>query len=425
MNWLPDAAVLQGCAIVGATSAALGCFAVLRRQSLLGDTLAHAALPGVCLIYLLTGVKEPLVLLIGALIAGTVGTLMVLGLLNASRLKQDAALGIVLATFFGVGIILLSSFQNHPDRGQSGLDQFIYGQAAFLTQEHVRLMLIFGVVALVLLALFYKEFKLVSFDPDYADTLGYRKRLLEVILSLLIVAGVMISLRAVGVVLTVALLVAPAAAARQWTERLGLMILLAMVFGVLAAVSGTIWSQNAEATPTGPAIVLVASAWLAVSLLLAPERGLLWNWLRLARHRRKVRQENLLKDFYRLGEMRRDRRGEFAVKELAEVRHQPAKPVRRTLAELEARGLVFADSDHWQLTHAGVSEAARVLRNHRLWELYLARRLDLPADHVHRDAEDMEHALPPEIVRELDVALQHPDTDPHGHPIPRTEPNGS
>ncbi len=418
--WLPDPAVLQGCAIVGATSGALGCFAVLRRQSLLGDTLAHAALPGVCLIYLLTGIKEPLILLIGALAAGAVGTIMVLGLLNTSRLKQDAALGIVLSTFFGAGIILLSSFQNHPDHGQTGLDQFIYGQAAFLTHEHVVLMLAFGVATLILLTLLYKEFKLLSFDPDYAHTLGFRRRLLEVVLSMLIVAGVMISLRAVGVVLTVALLVAPAAAARQWTERLGVMMFLAMAFGVLAALSGTVWSQNAEHTPAGPAIVLVASAWLAVSLLLAPGRGLLWNWLRLTRHRRKVRQENLLKDFYRLGEMRREHTGRFAMSELADVRHQPVKPLRKTLVELESRGLVIADNSHWLLTSAGRKEAARVLRNHRLWELYLARRLDLPADHVHRDAEDMEHALPPEIVRELDAALHHPKTDPHGHPIPRT-----
>jgi manganese/zinc/iron transport system permease protein len=419
---VPDAAVLAALAIIGATSGALGCFAVLRRQSLLGDTLAHAALPGVCLAYLLTGLKEPLLLLAGALAAGVVGTMLMLGLLNNSRLRQDAALGLVLSTFFGAGVVLLSFMQNHPDAGQSGLDQFIYGQAAYLIHEHVITMSIFGAAALLLLALFYKEFKLLSFDAEYASTLGFARGRLEVLLSLLIVLAVMISLRAVGVVLTVTLLIAPAAAARQWTHRLSVMIVLAMGLGVVSALGGAVWSQNFEDTPTGPAVVLVASFFLTVSLLFAPQRGLLWSWLRLQRYRRKVRRENLLTDFYRLGEWGGGTRQSWTVAELANVRRLPERQVARTLNELAAEGYVAAAANGettWQLTPAGQAEAARVVRNHRLWELYLARRLELAPDHVHRDAEDMEHALPPEVVAELASSLDHPERDPHGHPIPR------
>jgi manganese/zinc/iron transport system permease protein len=424
-SWLPDDSVLFALAIIGATSGALGCFAVLRRQSLLGDTLAHAALPGVCLAYLLTETKTPLVLLMGALATGLLGTLLVLSLLRNSRLKQDAALGLVLSTFFGLGIVLLTFLQNRPDAGQSGLDHFIYGQAAYLIHEHVVTMLWFGSAVLLVLILLYKEFKLLSFDSEYATTLGFPRRWLEVILSLLIVIGVMISLRAVGVVLTVALLIAPAAAARQWTHRLSTMIFLAMAIGVLSALLGAIWSQNTEQTPTGPAVVLVASALLAVSLLFAPQRGLYWSWLRLRSHRGKVRRENLLTDFYRLGERRGDGQS-WTVEELAAMRRQPQAEARKTLRELEAMGLVAPapapekDAAGWHLTFVGQKEAARVVRNHRLWELYLARRLDLALDHVHRDAEDMEHALPPEVVAELEATFQHPERDPHGHVIPRT-----
>lgn len=419
MSWLPDVWVLAALASVGATCGALGGFAMLRRQSLLSDTLAHAALPGVCLAYVLTGSKEPLVLLAGAFAAGLAGVLWVLGILRGSRLKQDAALGIVLATFFGVGVVLLTLLQNRPDAGQAGLDHFIYGQAAYLTRGHVAVMLFFGLLVLAMLALFYKEFKLLSFDGDYASTLGFRRGLLEICLSVLIVTAVMISLRATGVVLTVALLIAPAAAARQWTHRLGTMLFLAAAIGVASALGGAMWSQNQEHTPTGPAVVLVASGLLVLSLLWAPRRGLYWGWQRLRRHRRQIRRENLLADFYRLGERRRDWQQDYSAEELAGVRRQKPREVRAILRELEQSGAASSDGRLWRLTSAGIAEAAKVVRNHRLWELYLARRLDLAADHVHRDAEEMEHALSAEVVGELMTALENPDLDPHGHPIPR------
>lgn len=417
MSWLPDVWVLAALVVVGTTSGLLGCFALLRRQSLLGDTLAHAALPGVCLAYLLTGRKEPGVLLIGALISGGIGTLFLLGL-RASRLKQDAALGLVLSTFFGLGIMLLAFLQNRTDARQSGLEEFIFGQAAYLTREHLRLMLPIGLAALLVVVLFYKELKLFSFDPDYAGTIGFSRRVLEVLLALLMVAAVMISLRAIGVVLTTALLVVPAAAARQWTERLSAMLVLAVAFGALAGVGGSIWSQAATRTPTGPAVTLVATAFLAISVTLAPGRGVVWHWLRLRAHRAKVRRENLLTDFFRLGEPSHNWHRGHTIAELAAQRGQSAPQLRHTLHELAALGQIAHDADRWRLTETGLAEAARLVRAHRLWELYLARRLDLPADHVHRDAEEMEHALPPELIRELEAQLGETGRDPHGRPLP-------
>jgi manganese/zinc/iron transport system permease protein len=420
MNWLPDAPVLQGLAIVGATCGALGCFAVLRRQSLFGDTLAHAALPGVCLAYLVFGAKDLTVLMAGATVSGVIGTLLVLGLLRGSRLKQDAALGIILSTFFALGLMLLTYFQNRGDGNQSGLDTFIYGKAAFLRHEQVVPMFLFGAVVLTLLIVFYKEFKLLSFDPEYTSTLGFRRRLLELLLALLLVLTVMISLRAVGVVLTVGLLVAPAAAARQWTHRLSWMMIIAVAIGIGSGIGGAIWSLNMAYTPTGPAVVLVASSVMILSLLFAPQRGLLGSWLRLWQHRRTVRRENLLSDLYRLGERQRAWQGSWTTAQIAAVRDQPPRPLEATLRTLEESGQVVADTGRWRLTRQGLEEASRVVRNHRLWELYLAKRLDLPVDHVHRDAEAMEHALPPELVAELEATLENPDIDPQGKPIPRS-----
>ncbi|HMP03625.1 MAG TPA: iron chelate uptake ABC transporter family permease subunit [Gemmatales bacterium] len=417
--WLPDPSILLALAVVGATSASLGCFAVLRRQSLLGDTLAHAALPGIGLAFWLTEAKSPLVLLLGAMATGLLGAALLFALKHASRLKEDAALGLVLSTFFGVGIVILTRLQNEPEASQSGLDHFIYGQAAYLTWDHARLMLGLGMVVLVCLALTYKECKLLSFDPAFAASLGLPRRRLEALLAGLTVVGVMLSLRAVGVVLTVALLIGPDAAARQWTQRLSTMMGLAIAFGISSSWLGAIWSQTADATPTGPAIVLVASVLLVVSILVAPGRGLWWHYLRLRQHRRDVAAENVLADFYRHGERQGDRTAPMPAAELADQRGLRFPPLERTMRDLCRRGLAESAGDGWRLTEAGADEAARVMRSHRLWELYLARRLDLPLDHVHRDAEEMEHALPSEIVAELDAHLGHPRVDPHGHPIPR------
>jgi manganese/zinc/iron transport system permease protein len=427
VSWLPDPTVLEGLAIVGATSGALGCFAFLRRQSLLSDTLAHAALPGVCLAFLFNGAKDNVVLLTGALAAGVAGSLLFLAILRGSRLRQDAALGIVLSSFFGLGILLLSMLQGggwlleavgfEGAGQQSGLKQFIFGQVAFLTNDYLMLMRILSGAVLAALFIFYKELKLVSFDAEYATTLGFRRRLLELLFAALIVAVVMLSLRAVGVVLTVALLVAPAAAARQWTERLGIMILLAMVIGTAAGIGGA-FSSLYLGSAAGPGVVIAATLLLGFSLLIAPRRGLLWNWIRQLRHRARVRRENLLTDFYRLGERQRDWQHTRTAADLAAVRHQQSVAISRTLHDLLQRGLVQAQNGHWLLTDLGLTEAARVVRNHRLWELYLARRLELAADHVHRDAEAMEHALPPDIIAELEETLESPELDPHGNPIP-------
>jgi len=282
--------VVFGSAILGAVGGVFGCFATLRRQSLLGDALAHAALPGVCLAFLLTGAKSPLALMAGAAFSGLVGTLLLLLVTRQSRIKEDAALGIVLSVGFGFGIFLLTRIQATGDAAQSGLDRFLFGQAATLVARDVRTMAVLGAVALGLVWLLFKEFKLLTFDPDFAASVGFPTTGLTILLTGLIVVAVVIGLQTVGVILMVALLIAPAAAARQWTDRLGTMLLLAAGFGVLSGVVGAVLSARVERLPTGPTIVLLATAFAAGSVLLAPNRGLVWAALRRRRQRRQLRR---------------------------------------------------------------------------------------------------------------------------------------
>ncbi len=410
--------VLIGATMLGALGGMLGSFALLRRQSLLGDALAHAALPGVCLGYLLTGSKTPLPLFLGALAAGLLGSLLILAVVRWSRIKEDSAIGIILSVFFGAGIVLLTYIQKLPDGNQSGLDKYLFGQAATLVEEDLKVMAILGGIVVVALLLFYKELKLLSFDRAFGASLGLPMKRLEFLLTLLLVVVVVVGLQTVGVVLIVAALITPAAAARQWTDRLGSMILLAAGIGAAAGVAGSLASALVPRLPTGPVIVVVSSGVLIVSLLFAPQRGLLWAMLRERQVASRIRRENLLKDLWLQGERQGDWRVYLSWPLLMGVRGQTAGELARSARPLERAGLIEQSGDALRLTPAGQREAENVVRKHRLWEVYLTRRLELASDHVHRDAEAMEHALSDDAMLRLDEMLGHPTLDPHGRQIP-------
>jgi len=352
--------VTLGAMILGLVSGLLGSFAVLRKQSLLGDAMSHAALPGVVIAFILTGSKAPLVLMLGALAAGWLGALLVQLVVDQTRIPQDSVLGIVLAVFFGVGLVLLTWVQRQGSANQSGLDTFLFGRAAALVMRDVWAMAGVGGAGLLLVGLFWKEFKLLSFDPDFAATLGFPVGLLNVLLTTLIVVAVVVGLQTVGVVLMSAMIVAPAAGARQWTDRLDRMVLLAALFGALAGMSGALISSLSRGLPTGPMVVLCASLLVGISLLFAPNRGLVGAWLRQQRNHRQLRRSAVLEALYGLALSHGDA---THAHQLGAVRAAiPGVDVRRTLAALESDGLARGHGgDLWGLTPAGAEEAQREL----------------------------------------------------------------
>ncbi len=281
--------VAIGAALLGTVSGALGTYAVLRRQSLLGDAISHAALPGIAIAFLLTGSKTPLILVLGAAIAGWLGTLIILSIVRLTRIKYDSALGLVLSTFFGFGLVLLTLIQRTGKANQAGLDTFLFGQAATILKSDVLTIGILGGVALVIMLILWKELKLLIFDEGFAASIGFPIRSLDILLTSLLVIAIVLGLQAVGAVLMSAMLVAPAVAARQWTDKLSLMVILAACFGALAGVSGTIISSTATRIPTGPTIILCATVVVGFSITFAPNRGLLWNSIRQQRNRRSLK----------------------------------------------------------------------------------------------------------------------------------------
>ncbi len=283
--------VALGSALLGITSGVLGSFAVLKKESLLGDGISHAALPGVVLVFLVFGRRETEVLLLGALLSGLTAAFLITIVVRYTRIKFDAALALVMSVFFGLGLMLLSHVQKIPNSNQAGLQRFIFGQASTLMQRDLVVMAVGGAVLLALVALFWKEFKLFTFDSEYAQTLGYSPRVINFLLSLMIVIAIIIGLQMVGVILMSAMLIAPAVAARQWTNNLSVMVVLAAVFGAVSGVAGTTASSLQAKLPTGPAIVVCASIIVVFSILFAPQRGILRRLYRLHKNRRKLASE--------------------------------------------------------------------------------------------------------------------------------------
>ncbi|MDX5420097.1 MAG: metal ABC transporter permease [Hymenobacteraceae bacterium] len=410
--------VTLGSMLLAGSSAVVGCFTLLRKRALVGDAVAHSVLPGVCLAFILSGTKNPFILLIGAFITGWLSLVFIDFVTARSRIKEDTAIGLVLSVFFGIGILLLTAIQHSGNAAQSGLDKFLFGKAASLVGEDL---IAFSIVALMLLAatvVFYKELKLLCFDETYAKTIGFPVRALELLLTTLTVLAVVVGIQAVGVVLMAAMLITPAAAARFWTDRLGVMLVLAAIMGASSGVAGAFVSYTAPAMPTGPWIVLIISMIAILSFALAPGKGWIARIARRRRNKKLILEENLLKLMYQLGEEKQNFSSSRTFQELLERRAIPPKDAKYGLAKLKAQGYLIKDRNGWLLTPEGISRGRRVVRLHRLWELYLTQYLHLASDHVHEDAETIEHIITPELEQRLLEELNYPQLDPHSTVIP-------
>ncbi len=353
--------VLTGAAMLGAISGMLGAFAVLRRQSLLGDALSHAALPGVCIGFLIAGGRDLGAVLAGAFFTGALAALAMMLIVQRTRLKTDAALGIVLSVFFAVGVVLLTIIQGQGGAGSFGLMSFLFGQAAALLRSDLWIMGGIGLTALALVLALWKEFKLVSFDPDFARAQGFPVTVLEAGLTIMVALAIVVGLQLVGVVLMVALLIAPAVAARQWTTTLGPMVVLSAAIGAASGAGGALISATTRGLATGPVVVLIATGAVVLSLLIAPGRGLVWQALAARRARSRIGDGRVLGALRGMAEAHSDA-GYPAEGGMLQTA-LGAMPTSSRLASLERRGLIRAvthppeTTPHWELTEAGHAEA--------------------------------------------------------------------
>ncbi len=395
--------VALGGAALGIVSGVLGCFAVLRQQSLMGDALSHAALPGVGAAFLIGGRSLGL-LLLGAGAASWLGSQFIRALTRTTRIKQDTAMGIVLAAWFAAGVVLLTYIQSLPNASQAGLETFIFGQAAAMVESDVHLIAAVGGVAFAVLALFWKEFKLITFDSEFAAANGFRVGMIDTLLTTLIVVAVVLGLQLAGVILMVGMMIAPGIAARQWTHKLGQMVVLSAVLGAFAGGTGAIISAIDADIPTGPMIIVVAFALVTISICFAPERGLVWKLLHQRRDHRRFAAQHVLRDMYRYalshGHAGHPVPGSFLI-------GTRGTAALAGLAELQQRGAVSQLGSSWVLTALGISEAERDQESQRLWDVYrqFGDELDLPTV-VEDRQRDIHDVLPISAVAKLEDYLE-------------------
>ncbi len=345
--------ITLGTAVLGAISGMLGSFAVLRKQSLLGDAISHAALPGIAIAFLITGTKDTNILMLGALVSGLIGTFWIRGIITKTHLKTDTALGLILSLFFGFGMLLLTFIQKQPNANQAGLDKYLFGQAATLVEKDVILMVIVTAICLFILLLFWKEFKILLFDEDYTRTLGFNTRFIDILITFFIVLAIVLGLQTVGVVLMSALLLAPAAAARQWTNKLSVMVTLAAIFGAFSGVFGTAISASQNNLSTGPVVVLVAAVFVLFSFIFSPERGILFRELRFRKNRRDLQLQKTLQFMYGIAKTHENISHPHAIKILNNFQGF----TKKTLQELEEKDWIELNGQQWAMTNEGFTAA--------------------------------------------------------------------
>jgi ABC-type Mn2+/Zn2+ transport system permease subunit/Mn-dependent DtxR family transcriptional regulator len=411
---------LLGSMLLGVTCGLLGSFLVVRKMSLVGDALSHAVLPGVALGFLWNMTKDPVAIFVGATCSGLLGAAVVNFIKHTTRLKEDTALGLVLTSFFAVGLCLMSMIQGLPTGAKSGVDKFLFGQAAAISVGDVKLMAVVTGIVIVVVCLFYKEFLVTSFDSAFGSAIGLPAQFFHYCLMLLLAFAVVIALQAVGVVLVSAMLITPAAAAYLLTDRMNHMLWLAALFGLMAGALGAFLSFLGNNLPTGPLMVLATSSVFGLAFLFGPRHGLAVRWWQQRSRTQRVQRENTLKSVFHVLEGRNFKGEGVSLRELAERRRETVEEATGQAAALRGHDLatLHEDGNLIFLTPSGWQRACAIVRNHRLWELYLTNEANIASDHVHEDAEKIEHVLGEEVVRELERKLAFATTDPHGRPIP-------
>lgn len=405
--------VILGTAALGTACGVIGSFMLLRKRSLMADSVSHATLPGICLAFILmvqlggNGKWLP-GLLLGGLASGLLGMGIVLFLRNHTRVKEDAALGIVLSCFFGLGVALLGVIQKMKQGSAAGLESFIYGKTASMLSTDAYLIGAVAVVALVTCGALFKEFTLLCFDHDYATSQGYPAPLLDTLLMTLVVLITVIGLQAVGLILVIALLIIPAASARFWTNSLKRMTTIAAILGASGSALGAALSALIPRLPAGAVIVVTYSALFLLSLTFGSRNGLLIRHLRRHRLNSKIAEQHLLRAFHET--LEKSGQESTTLDQLRAARWWNPNELEDQLRRSLRKKLVERLGESYRLTHSGHETARRIVRNHRLWEIYLITHADIAPSHVDRDADRVEHILSESLIAELEahMADQYP-----------------
>jgi manganese/zinc/iron transport system permease protein len=404
--------VVIGTTLFGLAAALVGPFAMLRGRSLTADAIAHAALPGVAGAFLLASLlaleaRSLPVLLVGAALTGALAVGAIALLARHPRVHEDAAIGAVLSVFFGAGVVLLSVVQNAGTGNRGGLDGFIFGQASAINATDATIIGVIAACAIACVTVLHKPLTLVCFNEGFARATGWRSGVIDFLLLAMITVVTIAGLQAVGLVLVVAMLIIPPAAARFWTDRIRVLVPMSGAIGAACGYLGAVVSALVPHKSTGPTIVLVAGGVFAASMMLAPQRGLVAIALRRLLDRVRTASDHLAEWMYDASPT--PGRAAPASKDaaLAFVRSRGGSRLGFSIVTLlmKAAGELRRSGAALELTPRGIERGARVSRNHDLWAEYLVRYAHIAPSHVDWSVDRVEHVLSEELIGELERSI--------------------
>jgi manganese/zinc/iron transport system permease protein len=417
--------VVATAAVCAIACAIPGVFLMLKRSSLLGDAVSHAILPGIAVAFIVSGSRNPIIMMLGALVAGLMTASLSAYLKTLRIIKEDAALGIVFTSFFALGVILISwaarSVDLDPGCVLYGLVEFSpFDTVKIFQLELPRSFMTLSIIALVnaaLVTIFFKELAIATFDPQLASTLGFNPRLLEYALMIVVTITAVASFEAVGSILVVSMLITPAATAFLLSSRLSHILLIAIALGVSSAIGGYAGALALNTSVAGMMSV-VGAVLFVVAIVVSPTSGVIKTHYSAALLRYRIHRDDILGMLYRWHEAGgRDRHTPLTSLDIGgALGHSPL--VKLALWSLRRDGeIVTSREGALHLSERGLIDAAAVVRSHRLWEAYLAKHLGLPKDHLHELSERTEHFIGRALARELQDDLST-SKDPHGRTIP-------
>lgn len=408
--------VVLGITLLGIGSAYVGTFSFLDKKALLGDAISHAVLPGICVGFILAGEKNPFYIVTGAFLSGGLATFLSSWLNKNTKLSEDSIIATILSVFFGIGIVLLTALQKSGNPEIAGLNSFIFGNAIGISESDLFLYGSLSLTIILVLTLFLKEFRLMVFDPSFGKAIGFPMQSIRFLFNVLMILAVVIGIQAIGVVLMAALLITPGAAARFWTDRLNPLLILAALFSVVSGILGTYISFILPQMPTGPWVVVFLSFFALLSFLVSPKSGMIYRFISRRKYLQKTHRDHLMKALYKGLE-----NGEksISIENIYALYPFQKREIDQSIVHLKKLEYIIENQSSILLTEKGISESMRIVRLHRLWELYLNESMNIAPDHVHESAEQMEHLLTPELEALLEKRLNYPALDPHQETIPR------
>lgn len=401
--------VLLGTVLLGLSAGIVGSLVVLSKKTLIVDAISHSMLPGICIGFLLSGVKNPLYLLLGGMSTAVLSVALIGAIKKRSKIKMDGAIAISLSFLFSVGVIALNLVQNSGNPNQSGLADFLFGKAASMLWDDLIYFVVLSCISFITIPLFFRQFKITLFDSVFAESIGINRFWIQTLISFLTIVTAAAGVQTVGIILMSAMIIAPAASSLFWTKNFGKSIVYSGLIGIFCATAGVFISYLAPQMPTGPWVVICLASVAFISVLFSP-KGLLIKQLQQFNNQQRIGQENLLKTIYKLQEKSTSHSVELKALNLFNR--------KQFMLALRRKRLILRIGGNLTLTEKGIVEAERIIRIHRLWELYLQKYMDLPSNMVHDSAESIEHIITPELERSLEKLMGKPALDPHQQKIP-------